>query len=177
MSRLFWGLFFVTLDLDVAVGSLTIGLLPDFFGFWLLMRGMEELADESKFFDRGRHWAFGMVLLSAVLYGKGFLKLSSGAKLGFWGLGLAGFCVGLFVLHRMVSGIRQMEKRRGWDLQGEKLKSMWLFYAVIGLTGYLLNWVPLVKTFAALAAAVTAVCLLAAMYGTGKRYGELKNEA
>lgn len=170
MSRLFWGLLFVALDYDVTVGSLTIGLIPDFLGFWLLMKGMETLADESKCFDRGRHWAFGMVLLSVVLYVKSFLNLSSGSKVGFWVLGLVGFCVGLFVLHQMVAGIRQMERRRGWVLQGEKLKTMWLFYAVMGLIGYLLNWVPLVKTFALLASAVTAVCLLVAMFGTVKRY-------
>lgn len=170
MSRLFWGLFFVTLDFDVTAGSLTIGLIPDFLGFWLLMKGMEDLADESKCFDRGRHWAFGMVLLGVVLYLKGFLNLSSNGKLGFWVLGLVGFCVGLVVLHQVVAGIRQVEQHRGWDLQGEKLRTMWLFYAVMGLIGYLLNWVPLVKTFAALAAAVTAVCLLVAMFDTKRRY-------
>lgn len=170
MSRLFWGLFFVVLDFEITLGSAAIGLLPDFVGYFLLMKGMEELAGESRYFDWGRHWAFAMALLHTILYVAGLLDLSSGVTVGFWALGLAGYCVGLFVLYQLVAGIRQMEEHHGWDLQGEKLKAMWMIQAVMGLIGYLLNWVPLVKTFAAAAAAVTAVCMLAAMYGTWKRY-------
>lgn len=54
MRHLFWGLFFVTLDFDLSLGSVTLGLLPDFVGYYLLMKGMEELAEESGHFEKGR---------------------------------------------------------------------------------------------------------------------------
>lgn len=176
MNRLFWGLFFVVLDFDLTLGSASIGLLPDFIGYYLLMKGMEELAEESEYFDKGRHWAFAMVLASAIVYVAGFLELSSGTAVGIWALGLVLYCVGLYVLYAMVSGIRQLERNDDRDLQAEKLKTMWLIQAVMGLIGYLLSWVPLVGIFAALAAGVTAICMLAAMYGTKKRYQETNSE-
>ena len=177
MNRLFWGLFFVVLDFEATLGSATFGLLPDFIGYFLMMKGMEELAEESECFDAGRHWAFALVLLNAILYMADLLDLEAMQRVWIWCLGLAGYGAGVFALYQTVAGIRQMEARRGWDLQGEKLKVMWLIQTVMGTVCYLLSWVPLVGTFAAVAAAVTAVCLLAAMYGTKKRYGkEIKKE-
>ena len=172
MNRLFWGLLFVVLDYELKIGSVMLGLLPDFVGYWLLMKGMESLAEESVYFDRGRHWAFGLMLVHLVLYGGDLLDPPTMTALGLWVLGLVGHAVGLYLVNRMIAGIRQMEKNCGRDLQSEKLKFMWLIQAVMGTLSYLLNWVPLVKTFAALASAVTAICLLAAMYGTKKRYEE-----
>lgn len=172
MNRLFWGLLFVLLDFEAKVGSATLGLLPDFVGCWLLMKGMEELADENKCFDRGRHWAFGLMLLHLVLYGGKLLGADAMAAVGLWCLGLIGFGLEVYLIRRMIAGIRQMEESHGWVLQSGKLREMWLIQAVMGGIAYLLSWVPLVKIFAALAGMVTAACLLVAMYGTKKRYEE-----
>lgn len=172
MNRLFWGLFFVVLDYELKIGSATVGLLPDFVGFWLLMKGMESLAGENQYFARGRHWAFGLTLLHLVLFGGALLDPPAMTAVGLWVLGLGGHMAGLYLLNRIIAGIRQMENAGGMDLQSEKLRFMWLIQAAVGTIAYLLNWVPLVKTFAALASTVTALCLLAAMYGTKKRYEE-----
>ena len=174
MSRLFWGLVFVGLNFDITLGSAAIGLLPDFVGWFLLMKGMEELAGENRHFDHGRHWAFGLMLLSVILYVADLLKLSSGATVMLWLVGLLYFGVGMYTLYQMIRGIRQMEADRNWDLQGGKLKDLWMIQTVMGAISHLLSWMPLVGTFAAVAAAVTGFCLLAAMNGTWKRYRDAR---
>ncbi|MBQ7802019.1 MAG: hypothetical protein IJ375_06830 [Oscillospiraceae bacterium] len=176
MNRLFWGLFFMTLDFHLNLGSVRLGLLPDFVGYCLLMKGMEELAEESKYFNRGRHWAFGLTLLHGILYGADLLDLDSGSTVLLWFAALAGFGAGMYLLYQMIAGIRQMEENHRWDLQGEKLKTMWMIETVMGVISHLLSWMPLVSAFAALAGTVTAICLLAAMYGTRKRYREVIDE-
>ena len=40
MKDIFMGLFFITLDMNVPIGSGTLGLLPDFVGYWLLWKAM-----------------------------------------------------------------------------------------------------------------------------------------
>ena len=40
MNRLFWGFFFVLIDVKLSVGSAVFDLLPDFLGFWMIMKGM-----------------------------------------------------------------------------------------------------------------------------------------
>lgn len=170
MNRLFWGLIFILLNYKITLGSATVGLLPDFVGYFLLMKGMEELSEESECMNKARHGAFGMALVSVILYVADLLNLSAMQAVGIWALGLAAHAVGLAVLYGMVSGIRQMERNDRRDLQGEKLKTMWLVQAVMGTIAYLLSWVPLVGTVAKAAGMVTAGCFLVAMFGVKKRY-------
>lgn len=172
MNRLFWGLLFVALDFELNPGSVTIGLLPDFIGWYLLMKGMEALAEENRYFDRGRHWAFALCLLNVVLYGADLLNPSGMNAFAMWMLGLAGLCVGVYVTGSMIRGIRQMEEDHHRQLHSEKLKIMWMIQAVMGILAHLFSWLPLVGEFTAAAAVVTAVCLLIAMYGTAKCYEE-----
>lgn len=176
MNRLFWGLFFVVLDFNLNLGSAKIGLLPDFVGWYLLMKGMETLAEENRYFDRSRHWAFGLMLLNLVLYGADLLNPTSMNAVMLWLLGLAGFCVGMYVLSKMIRGIRQMEEDHQWELQGEKLRAMWMIQAVMGAISHLFSWMPLIGVFAMIAAAVTAMCMLVALYGTMKRYVQYQCE-
>ena len=68
MNRLFWGLFLCLLDYEITVGTAVLDLLPDYLGFFLVMKGMEQLAGENSFFDRGRHLAFGMIIVSVILF-------------------------------------------------------------------------------------------------------------
>lgn len=172
MNRLFWGLFFVLLDLKVTLGSAAFGLLPDFFGYFLLMKGMEALEEENRHFAKGRHWAFALVLLNVILYVADLLDLQTMDRVRVWCVGLAGHGAGIYVLYKMIAGIRQMEEDRRWDLHSGKLKAMWLIQTVMGTIAYLLGWVPLVGIISGAASSVTAVCLLAAMYGTGKRFAQ-----
>lgn len=169
MNRLFWGFFFVALDFELTLGTADFELLPDFIGYFLLMKGMEALMAEGQSFNKGRHWAFAMTLYSGSVWIMGLMNLTAMGKVGAWLLGLLGQLMSIFVFRFVVSGVRGMEQEWGWDLQGEKLKAMWLVYGVLGTLCYLLNWIPLVGTICAAAGAVTAVCLLIAMYGTRKR--------
>lgn len=172
MNRLFWGLFFVVLDVKLNLGSAKVGLLPDFIGWFLLMKGMEALAEENRYFDRGRHWAFGLTLVHLVLYGADLLNPSGMNGVALWLLELAAFCAGMYALGKMIRGIRRMEEDHGWDLQCEKLRAMWMIQWVMGCISCLFSWMPLLGTVAVIAALVTGMCMLIAMYNTVKRYEE-----
>lgn len=172
MRHLFWGLFFVVLNFDLELGTARFGLLPDPLGWYLLMRGMESLARSSRHFDRGRHWAFGLMLVSGVLYIGDLLNPDAMTAVGLWALKLVSICVGIWVLGRMIAGIRQLEAAEGRDLQTERLRTMWRIQSVMAAVAHLFSWMPLVGSFGALAGAVTAVCLLWAMQGTKRRYEE-----
>ena len=41
MMKLFWGFTLILLDVPLELGSASIEVLPDFLGYFLLMRGME----------------------------------------------------------------------------------------------------------------------------------------
>ena len=155
MDHLFWGLLFCLIDVEVTVGRAVFGLLPDFIGYFLLMKGMTALAGESRFFDRGRHWAFGLCILSAVLWGAELMDPDTGTKLGLWALELAERIVLLVLIRGIVAELGRPEG----------LNAMWLTLAVMQPMCHLLGWIPLVGTVCSAASAVVSLLFLAAFRG------------
>ena len=155
MHRLFWGLLFVLLDWPVTVGRATVEILPDFLGFYLLMRAMERMADRSVRFNRGRHWAFGLSLLSGILFTADLLDPEAMARVWLWALALAQLVVTLVLLGVIRRGLSEM----GRDT--ERLKAMeGILWAVLPIC-HLVSWVPLVGSVCRVAALVTAGLYLA----------------
>lgn len=174
MDKLFWGLLFVYLDFKITLAdAVVIGLIPDFLGYIFILQGCDSLLEESVYFRRGKVWAFGMVIWSVILYGMDLFNLSAGLSVGNILLGIAGMAAGLMVSWHTVRGVLDMERARSLELQGEKLRSLWLAMAVLEVFGYLLSWVPVVGTVAALALLVVSVCFLAAFRQSGVLYRKI----
>ena len=152
MHRLFWGLFFVLLDIEVTVGRAVLEILPDFAGYFLLMKGMEELSVVDGRFDKRRHGAFGLFLLNLVLYGAGLLNLQPMGKVWLWGLELGCLLVFLWLLKAIVS--------KG----SEQIKGLYLIVAVMQILHHTLGWVPLVGSICGAASLVTAAVFLLAFW-------------
>lgn len=170
MNLLFWGLLFCLLDFEITLGSAVFGLLPDFVGYFLLMRGMTRLAEESSAFDKGRHWAFGLLLVSAILYGADLMDPDPMAKVMLWVLGLCELIVMLMLVRKIISGVGQLEQDHSWQLGSEKLRGMWLILAVIQPLCHLVSWIPLVGSICSVASGVTGLLFLIAFWGSRKSF-------
>lgn len=164
MNRLFWGLFFVLLDYEVTVGTAVFEVLPDFVGFYLMMKGMEQLAEKSARFDRGRHWSFALAVAVVILYGANMMDPDAMTRVWLWAAGLAVLAVTLVLIRWIVLGIQEMGQ------QIEQLKSMWLILAVLLPICYLANWIPLVGSICGGAAMVTAALFLVSLWDTKQKY-------
>lgn len=172
MNKLFLGLLFVLLDFNINFGQCSIGLVPDWLGFWFLHQGLMELSEEWDGFRNGRIAAIGLLVYSAVLYIMDLFALSAQTDVVVWILSLVYTVVFLFLLRQIAKGICYMEDTHRWDLEGGKLESLWMALAVIDILGVALSLVPVVGAVCNLAALVVAVCYLAALNGTKKRYHE-----
>lgn len=152
MHRLFWGLFFVLLDIDLTVGRATFDILPDFLGFFLLMKGMEAEDSGTGRFQRSRHLAFGLFLLGAVCTGAGLLNLEPMTEVVFWGLEslcLVGF---LWILREITAH------------GSEQLKALRLIVGIVQVLGMVFGWLPLVGSICAAAALVIGGVFLLAFW-------------
>lgn len=166
MYRLFWGLFFVLLDWKITLGTAVIEIFPDFLGFYLLMKGMEELAGKSRFFNKGRHWSFGLALASGVCFGAELMDPDTGTKVFLWMLGFVLVLIGLALIRNLLKGCRDM----GMDT--ETLGGMWWILAVLQSICYLANWIPLVGKVCDLVSVGTGALFLVAYMITTKRSAE-----
>ena len=141
--KLFLGLIFILLDIEIPVGSAVLNLIPDFIGYFLMMKGLEEREDS------WRHGAFGLMLVSLVLFVADLVVKDAGIQVVFWGVELAAEIVMLLLVRRIIGN------RKG-------IKELFPVLACMRALSMLLGWVPLVGTVCAVANMVVAVCFLAA---------------
>ena len=170
MNELFIGMLLVFLDVNIGFSSHIFDILPDFMGYFLMMRGLEALSGKSRFFEKARPVALGMAIYSAVLYAVDVLAVTVYSRLLSFCLGIVAMVAGLLLGWWVVSGVREMERIQNRDLEGEKLHSFWLYMAIIQGITYACGWIPLVGTMGSIAALVMNICFLAAFYRTKTLY-------
>ena len=175
MKKLFLGMVFILLDISVTAGPAKIGLLPDFAGCILMLKGLEEMKDRSGRLQKARFW----VILTAVLSGIGYIldlfSLPVQWEFRVWLLDVGVTALGIAVHYLIVRGIEELEHREGRQLQALRLKSYWLYWAVLDGICQLCSWIPVVNTGAAAAALIMGICFLAAFYRSPKLLEDDRN--
>lgn len=161
MNWIFGGTALVLLDWDVTVGSATVELLPDFIGLHLMRRGMEHLAGKDRAFDRGRHFAFGLELATAVLFGARLVFSDTHAKAGLWAMSLLLRLCFLALLYVTMQGAMRLKRDRG-GAPAEPVKWLYPVITVVQPICLLLQWVPLLGTVCRIVSFILALCFLAA---------------
>ena len=173
MDRIFFGAAFVLLDITLDMGDRTIGLLPDFLGYWWLARGFYEMDEEWEGFRKGRIPALVLAVYSAVLYGLDLAKLNPRQEFWLWILQIGAAAAAVAMSWFVGRGVGRMEDAYSWDLEGEKLRGLWRYLAVLQVLGGILSWVPMVGMGCRVAVFVMAVCWLAALNDARKRYNAI----
>ena len=172
MQNIFLGMLLVFLDLNINLGKTTIGLLPDFAGYILMIKGLEEMTPESPLVEKARPWATAMAVYTGVLYAMDFLAMDVQLRFLGWVMNLAALVAGLVISRWILRGILEMEANRRFDLQGQQLEQLWKPLAIVQLVAAAFGWFPLIGWICALAAFVMGVCYLVAFNRTKNLYLE-----
>lgn len=170
MNALFIGMILVFLDVRVGFGDVTLDVLPDFLGCWLMMRGLSVLAKDSPHFAKARFLSMGLMVYAAVVYVAELQAVTVQSQFTSFCLGLLAMAASLLLGYWTVAGVRDVERRQNRSLEGEKLGSMWLYTAVIQGITYVCGWIPLVGEMGDIAALVMGICFLVAFYRTKNLY-------
>ena len=172
MRNIFLGMLFAFLDININLGKTTVGLLPDFVGYILMIKGLEEMARESALFEKARPWATAMAVYTGVLYAMDFLAMSVQLRFLGWVLNLAALVVSLIISRWILRGILEIEAKRRLELQALQLEQLWKPLAIVQLVAAAFGWFPLLGGLCALAAFVMGVCYLVAFSKTKNLYLE-----
>lgn len=163
MGYVFWGMVFVLLEIPLKLGGRTVGLLPDWLGYWWLAKGFGSMEAQWGGFRKGQTPALVLAVFTGIRYVMDLLVLSARQKFWAWLLGLAAAVAAVLMARLVSKGIRHLEEKDR-DLQGRKLENLWLYLVVVQLLGALLSWLPLVGTVCAVASIVMALCWLAVLW-------------
>lgn len=177
MRNIFIGFLMVFLDFNLTLNNAQIGLIPDFIGYIVMIKGLAELADESPQFPKVKPYAAGMAVYTGILY---FLDLTGvSASLGALAylLAVASTAVSLFISYHIVIGVNEMEVRYGAFLNGDSLKSTWTVLAVFSIAAFAYLLFPALGVICIIAAAIVAIIFLVAFSKSRTLYDALKDGA
>lgn len=179
MSRIFWGFFLVFLNFNLNLNGHVINLLPTFAGYWILVRGMDELSGESGSFGALRPFAIGMAVYTAILWVGDLLAITSAGPVSVL-LGLLATLVSLYIAWGVAAALADVERSRGTDLGAAGVRRAWTALAVGEVLALLAGAVSVLGLGAALLAVVGAllglvgiVWFLVSLWGVKGRYEAL----
>lgn len=173
MQNIFLGFLFVMLDFNLDIGASTIGLIPDFIGFWLLNKGMSELSIESDTFGKKSGLALILMACSIVIYVIDLLGLSLG--LFEIVIGIAMTIAKLYLEYQVLMGMFELEEYNHTHLGADDCKTKWIFAMVMILLNFVLVWIPLINIFAIIVAFIMGIVFLVSVNTFKNNYLEVKN--
>ena len=172
MNKVFFGFLLVFVDFNLTINGHTLNIFPDWVGYCLIYSGLNDLSGESDHFSLAKPWCLGMVIYNAILW---VLEAFMGeAKLGIigWLLSLAAVLVSLYVSYMIIQGIGDIENKRDIALEQERLKKVWMLYAICVIAAQGLVILAPIAIICLIVAFVAAVIFLVRFNNTRKAYNQ-----
>ena len=160
MTKIFVGMLLVFLNFNFNINHITIGLIPSFLGYIVMLLGLRELAQLSGWFSKAQPCALAMAVYTTGTYLMDLFGVS--AWLGFFGigLGLISTVVSLVIGYMIVMGIKEAQTARQQSLNADQLYFTWKVYAIASLAAFGLALVPFIALVGAIVSFAAAVYFL-----------------
>ena len=126
MISILIGLFFVLIDVDLYTEFGVFGILPDFVGYFLIMRGCAQLRKESKKIKKTGFWCMLLAVATVLTYGAKALGLALVSTPLATVFAVIETLAPIVILVLIVEGIREIEIDSAADL-----KTKWLFRLLV----------------------------------------------
>ncbi|MBP3347147.1 MAG: hypothetical protein J6L92_00120 [Clostridia bacterium] len=183
MLTIFIGLFFILLDLPIAVDSIigvrsassVFDLLADFVGYIIIYMGLRSLSGNGKKFKMAEtlSWVmFGIGLVEWVTYGIG---LGEDFSFALWICDILVEFGALAVLYYIVGGIDEMSIVGNVDIKSKRLKTAYIVLAgavIIMLILHFIDHIGAVEFVWTIIRWICAIAFIFFFYKTKKRYYE-----
>ena len=173
MKQIFWGMFFILLNFNFTFNNYyVLGLIPAFVGYWILRRGLAELADQSGMFQKALPFTLPMGICTAILWAGDLLGIWNGIGIGML-TGIAVIAINYYVTYLVVEGIRELERERDAFLYGEQLHKVWLITLGLNLAIYVVIFIPVIRFLTILAGLALGIYFVVLFYRAWRLYEKL----
>ena len=173
MKNIFVGFILIFLDFSLNLGNSKIGLIPDFVGYIVMIRGLEEMSVESSHFIKVKPYATVMVVYTGVLYLLDLVGFSVSLGVLSYVLGFISTAISLYISYNIVMGVNDLEGKYKASLNGASLKNTWTFLAVLNVSTYILILIPAVGLLCIIASFIVAICFLIAFNNSKNLYYDM----
>jgi hypothetical protein len=148
MKNIMFGFLFVILNFNLTFNNdIILNVLPNFVGYWFLLKGLNELRPHSTLFEKAMPYAkvlFFYYILDFVANITGIAsKLLKQYVLWGFGFGLVLIIISLFCSQLIMKGIMEMEAKFQCKAGAEKLYRAWNSYAIgLVISFFLVYFLP-----------------------------------
>lgn len=173
MNNIFVGMIWIFIDFNFDVGASRIGLIPDFIGYILMIKGLSELEGFSDQFVKIAPYVKGMLVYSGICYAMDLLGVSSRVgQIISYILALISTIISFYISYVIIKGVEDIEVSTAQDLNSAQLKSVWKLYAVISIIIYVVFIIPALNVVCILAGFIIAIYYLYVFNKTKKLFYE-----
>ena len=170
MGNLFIGFMLIFLDFNLNLGNSTIGLIPDFIGYIVMIKGLEQMDKESAFFMKIKPYVTGMAFYSTFLYLLDLLGVSISLGVLTYVLAIISTVISLYISYNIVMGVIDMEGKYNTYLNGNSLKSTWTLLAVFNILSFVTLMIPLISLISIIGSFIVAIIFLVAFNNSKNLY-------
>jgi hypothetical protein len=173
LKNIFIGLMLIYLDFSINLGNSKIGLIPDFIGYIVMIKGLAEMADESPLFLKVKPFAGGMSVYTGILYLMDLFGISVSLGVLFYLFAITSTVISLYISYNIVMGVKEMEGKYNVLLNGDSLKSIWTVLTVINIIVYVFLLIQALAVICIIVSCIVAICFLVAFYKSKNKYYEM----
>ncbi|NLK73333.1 MAG: hypothetical protein GX285_09975 [Clostridiales bacterium] len=174
MRNIFIGFLLIFLDFNLNIGSSQIGLIPDFVGYIVMIKGLVEMAMESGQFIKVKPFASGMAVYTGILYVMDLFGISASLGALSYILGIASVIISLYISYSIVMGVREIEEKYSIFMNGDSLYSAWKILAILNILTFVLIIIPALAIICIIATFVIAILFLVAFNKSKNLYYEMR---
>ena len=164
MKNLFWGLILNIFSINIGLGLGSIDLLPDFLGFYLLLKGFKEIhpvnASIFKVYETIKvAFIFSIFCFAFELFG--IFAMMGLIVSAFFNLIDTGLLI--FIVYKFIDDFKKIETENQIDLNTRKLEQFWNIYTcctVIAIIAGMIPNYPIISIPVLVAVIVVAVVFL-----------------
>lgn len=173
MKKIFISVLIILLDFSLTASGYSVGLIPDFIGFWLLSDAINALKEKSIYFNRIYLLSSFMIFFSLISYCLDCFgnNISNYALLFIIQLFYTLMC--LYVIYLIILGIKDTVILNKINLNTNKLLRYFLIYTSVIITVFIQMIIPNYAYVRYIAILVTGPLFLIEFYKIIKKYSNL----
>jgi len=160
MKNIFIGFILIFLDFNLNINNSQIDLIPDFVGYIVMIRGINEMIEKSTFFMKVRPYVTAVAVYSGVLYLLDLVGTYKSLGVLTYILAIISTTAHLYISYNIVMGVLDMEGIYNIYLNGDRLKSIWTAYAILNVLTFMFMLFPPAAIFCIIITFIVAICFL-----------------
>lgn len=174
MKKIFIGILIILLDFNLTTSGYSVGLIPDFIGFWLLNDAIHNFKDNSIYFNRVYSLSNFMIFFSLISYGLDCMgsNLTNYALLFIIQLFYTLMC--LYIIYLFLLGLKDINLINHLHLNTSKVFRYFLIYTSVTMTIFIQLFIPHYASIRYIATIVTCPLFLSELSRIMKQYSSYK---